>query len=403
MATTTPLAYNTGSPIAGTTQVGDLAVGTTNQDYSSSPGGVTWWMGPDEDLGYVIALPKSGNTQPTPLFSGAPSAHLTLSPTYIGNSMNLSNGNQTVHQFFGYVQSVLGQTLINGNDKVMFSIFCSLDAPETFPNGHFVGFGTTSMNYNGVSPNPYNSYPGNDNQSIGLNSGGEYWYNGTIQSSGLPTWTSGDTIDVAVNLGNNKIWIRVNGGNWNNNPADNPATSSGGLGVSGLTSFYPVLCPAYEGTMTILNNATYGLPSGFILLGSNINASVGFLRSTGLTDSSFINLTNLFFNQSFSSAVNASIWLTNNGYWNSYDNSYITILTNAAGGLDGFVVGGQAVAFTILSNPAIGTTYPVGSQITFQNGEVRTFVGYDDYGSVYDVFYDSPISSATLFPIIISN
>jgi hypothetical protein len=66
MATTTPLAYNPSlSPIAGTIQVGQLAVGTTDQDYSISPGGVTWWMGPDEDLGYVIAVPVSGNTQPT--------------------------------------------------------------------------------------------------------------------------------------------------------------------------------------------------------------------------------------------------------------------------------------------------------------------------------------------------
>jgi hypothetical protein len=66
MATTTPFAYNPSlSPISGTTQVGQLAVGTTNQDYSISPGGVTWWMGPDEDLGYVIAVPVSGNTQPT--------------------------------------------------------------------------------------------------------------------------------------------------------------------------------------------------------------------------------------------------------------------------------------------------------------------------------------------------
>lgn len=65
MATTTPFAYNTGSTISGTIQVGDLAVGVTGQDYSSNPGGVVWWMGPDEDLGYVIAVPVSGDTQPT--------------------------------------------------------------------------------------------------------------------------------------------------------------------------------------------------------------------------------------------------------------------------------------------------------------------------------------------------
>jgi len=68
MANTTPLAYNPSlSPIAGTTQVGTLAVGTTQQDYSGNIGGITWWMGSDEDLGYVIAHPMSANTQPTPI------------------------------------------------------------------------------------------------------------------------------------------------------------------------------------------------------------------------------------------------------------------------------------------------------------------------------------------------
>jgi hypothetical protein len=402
---TIPLSYNTGSTIGGTTQVGGLAVGTTEQDYSSNIGGVKWWMGPDQDLGYVIAHSISGNTQSTPIFSGAPSGKLTLSPTYLGDSMSLSNGNQTVQQLFGYIQSVLGQTLISGNDKVMFSVFCSLASPETFPNGHFVGIGTTSMNYNVVSPNPYNSFPGNDNQSIGLNSGGEYWYNGSIQSSGLPTWTSGDTIDTAVDLSNEKVWIRVNGGNWNNNPANDPATNIGGLGITGLTSFYPVLCPAYEGTMTILNNTIYGVPSGFILLGTNVNASLGFNRTKDFTDESFVGLAEYVSrkystSQTFSSATEASIWLTNNGFWNSYP--CLGIATNSTGGLDGFSVGGQAVAFSILPNPVIGTTYPVGSQITFQNGEVRTMIGIDDYSPSYiDIFYDSPISTNILFPIII--
>ena len=65
MATTTPIAYNTGGPIAGTTQIGDLAIGDTEQDYSLNPGGVIWWMGPDQDLGYVIGVPVPSNTQPT--------------------------------------------------------------------------------------------------------------------------------------------------------------------------------------------------------------------------------------------------------------------------------------------------------------------------------------------------
>jgi len=65
MATTRPFAYNTGSTIEGTIQVGTLSVGVSEQDYSSNPGGVKWWMGPDEDLGYVIAKSVPNNTQPT--------------------------------------------------------------------------------------------------------------------------------------------------------------------------------------------------------------------------------------------------------------------------------------------------------------------------------------------------
>jgi hypothetical protein len=55
MSTTTPFAINLGSAIQGTTQVGNIAIGASAQDYSSRPGGVTWYMGPDEDLGYIVA------------------------------------------------------------------------------------------------------------------------------------------------------------------------------------------------------------------------------------------------------------------------------------------------------------------------------------------------------------
>ena len=397
MPTTRPFAYNTGLPISGTTQVGDLAVGTPTSGFTNNP---IFWNGPDEDLGYVIAVPVSGNTQPTPLFSGAPSGQMSCSTIYKGVDINLSNNNQTAFQQFGYQMSVLTNTFINNNDRVMFSVLSTSLEPLTLPQARFIGVGKTTMNYQG---NPYGGYPGNDTQSIGFNAIGEYYYNGSVVTSGLPTFTEGDIIDIAIAHGQ-YWWIRVNGGDWNNNPAANPATLNGGLTMNGLTSYYPALCPGYEGTMTIQNTSTYEVPSGYTLLGTNVTASIGFLGTKNmanpLNDSTFISLTNQYFNQSFTGASEASIWLTTNGYWNSYP--CLGIATNAGGGLDGFSVGGQAVAFTILPNPAIGTTYPIGSQITFQNGEVRTFVGYDDYGAQYDVFYDSPISSSTLFPITIS-
>ena len=61
-----PFAYNPSRvPIAGTTQFGDLAIGVDNQDYFARPGGVKWFAGPDEDLGYIIAVPYSAGNAPT--------------------------------------------------------------------------------------------------------------------------------------------------------------------------------------------------------------------------------------------------------------------------------------------------------------------------------------------------
>ena len=48
-------AYNTGSLISGTTQVGDIAVSQADVEYSDDFGGLQWWGGPDETTGYVIA------------------------------------------------------------------------------------------------------------------------------------------------------------------------------------------------------------------------------------------------------------------------------------------------------------------------------------------------------------
>ena len=66
MSTSRPFAYNTGSTISGTIQVGNLAVGVDPIDYVGGIGGVRWWNGPDEELGYVIAQPVPDGSQPNP-------------------------------------------------------------------------------------------------------------------------------------------------------------------------------------------------------------------------------------------------------------------------------------------------------------------------------------------------
>jgi hypothetical protein len=213
MATARPFAYNTGSPIDGTIQVGNLSIGTPTSGFTNNP---QFWNGPDEELGYVIATPVSGNTQPTPVTTN----RVYLSPTYKGTDIQLSNNNQTASQLFGYQQSVLGVNPIGTTDKVMFSVLCTLANPGAAPDSHFVGVGYTTMNFSG---NPYGGFPGNDNQSMGYGSNGTIWFNGGVYQGGLQTWGNNDIIDIVIDNITNGLWVRVNGGNWNNNPSANPA------------------------------------------------------------------------------------------------------------------------------------------------------------------------------------
>jgi len=65
MPTTRPFAYNTGSTISGTEQIGNIAIASNDRDFSQNYGEVKWWMGPDEDLGYVICGENASGNQPT--------------------------------------------------------------------------------------------------------------------------------------------------------------------------------------------------------------------------------------------------------------------------------------------------------------------------------------------------
>ena len=110
MPTVRPFAYNPSPnpPISGTTQVGDLAVGYTNVEYSSNYGGLTWWEGPDEDLGYVIAHPSPTGYQPNPL----------MIPAYVGfwRTPDLTDGSFISLAEYVSVQHGTPQTFATAND-----------------------------------------------------------------------------------------------------------------------------------------------------------------------------------------------------------------------------------------------------------------------------------------------
>jgi hypothetical protein len=67
MAVITPVTFNSGSTITGTTQIGQLAAGISAIDYSTEPGGLRWWATPNKDDKYIIAHVNPNADQPNQL------------------------------------------------------------------------------------------------------------------------------------------------------------------------------------------------------------------------------------------------------------------------------------------------------------------------------------------------
>jgi hypothetical protein len=99
MATTRLFAYNTGSTIPNTTEVGNIAIANSTDRYDTNYGGVKWWMGPDEDLGYVIARSVPSNAVTTQVSGLHASIDFYRSRGFVEDSFILF-ANQATHQHF---------------------------------------------------------------------------------------------------------------------------------------------------------------------------------------------------------------------------------------------------------------------------------------------------------------
>jgi hypothetical protein len=102
MATARPFAYNTGSLIPGTEQLGDLSIGFPLSGCTDAP---QFWNGPDEELGYVIAQPVPSGNQPNQVGI----------PAYVGF---FRSDSLTDSSFLELSESIAGQTFSNVNDAL---------------------------------------------------------------------------------------------------------------------------------------------------------------------------------------------------------------------------------------------------------------------------------------------
>jgi hypothetical protein len=92
--------------------------------------------------------------------------------------------------------------------------------------------------------------------------GGDRFFNGSATFD-TPAWASSDILIFAWDLDNRRMWLRVNGGNWNSNGSADPATNVGGIDISGIN--VGALCFAWESDKadTVTLAVTSSPPAGF--------------------------------------------------------------------------------------------------------------------------------------------
>lgn len=194
--------------------------------------------------------------------SVAPTGGTRFDSSYVGPYVNLINNDTTAFDFAPGTSSILTTVRLTAFNKVMISYVMNLYGGGGFSD-NFVGVGNLNT--------ALNQYLGYDTNSVGFAAYGTYFVNGTAVTTGLPTWqTAGDVIDLAVDTLHNNIWVRVNGGAWNGDPAADPAQDIGGQNLpAGLT--IPALTIYGQNNsseFTIAATATYGVPDGYTFLAS---------------------------------------------------------------------------------------------------------------------------------------
>ena len=207
MATARPFAYNTGAPISGTDQVGSLAIGTPTVGFDAT--GLEWWNGPDEDLGYVIAEPVPGDTQPTPVIGVSGSVGFFRSDTLTeGSFIGLADIIAGPSGGGPFASGTDAKTWLNNNgywtsysSVVTTGLKVYLDAlnPASYP-----GSGTTwydlSGNGNDVSMQNSGSITWSPGPTGYFSTVGNGWFNRT-SASNVPTGNSPYTLSAWVQLG----------------------------------------------------------------------------------------------------------------------------------------------------------------------------------------------------------
>ena len=261
----------------------DGATGYSGATGSEGLQGDTGIQGPDGVLGLTGVTGDQGQAGATGGFGGYAPNTWTFDNAYKNGLISLQNNNTIAYNNDAGYEAVLGTTQLDissGSYYYMFSL--SIDFVASGNSGSFIGIANQSASLEA----PLGFEDGN---SVGFKSDGTYWYNGAAVASGLPQWNEGDTVDIAVDQDDAWIWIRVNGGSWNNDPTADPGNYAGGLNtyISGpwyqAISFFAVDGPTQ---FSIQESAAYSIPSGYAsyqFLSAGIPLNTGYQGPVGAT------------------------------------------------------------------------------------------------------------------------
>jgi hypothetical protein len=343
MPTARPFARNTGAAIAGTEQVGNLAVGIPTAGFAAT--GLPWWNGPDEELGYVIATEVPANNQPTPV-----STSYTIGQSALGG--------------------IVAYILQPGDPGYDANVQKGLIA-ATSDQSDFAGWGcsgtsiSTSTALGGGVTNTTNILAGCVTRPIAASIAAAH------NGGGFSDWFLPSTDEMA------KLYI--NRSFLGSFPALDYWTSS--QNSSTLATYTRM---TNGGQSTDAKTSNLGVRAVRSFTAAPTTASVGFWRSTAKTDASFIDIAQYVARiagtpQTFANAGAAATWLNTNGYWTSYSQ----IVT------DGLVVNldagnplsypGTGITWTDISGNGNNATLINGPTYSSANGGSIVFDGTNDF------------------------
>ena len=179
MPTSRPFSYNPSFlNLSGTYNIGTMCVGASSKPYIDNYGGLTWWNGPDEDLGYCIGTVVPAQNQSTPLGN-------------IGNVKFWRTQSFTDAAFLILVQEVTGQTFTDTPTACAY-----LDS-----NNYWTSYNDLSIYYfvvsNRCSPKHYRDINGDRTKSyIIANTTPAYKLYQKTNRNRTKTWTELATDDV---------------------------------------------------------------------------------------------------------------------------------------------------------------------------------------------------------------